>query len=278
MSMAKKILMAVLTGCLIAPGAMALGADITIWDGQHDGTSDPWWDDPGVVHRENNETEPGTVTDDTWDLEGFFFDFDIPTRQATLELVGTYDFAGQGPNVDDQRGPYDPGDLFIIDEFIPDGSFFSSALGGINWFLDIDWVTAGSGFVNYRIFEVTGATTFTVPTVVPESTPWRASGGEFLGNGQAILSTIAGDGTRLSLENGDAGIHNVVSFDWDRIANRIGLTEGDAFTTHWTMSCGNDVVYGSTTQPFVPPIPEPASMALLGMGILGIAMRRRFTA
>jgi hypothetical protein len=46
----------------------------------------------------------------------------------------------------------------------------------------------------------------------------------------------------------------------------------DAMGFHWTMACGNDVVEGGGT-----PIPEPATMLLLGSGLLGIAgLRRKF--
>jgi len=42
---------------------------------------------------------------------------------------------------------------------------------------------------------------------------------------------------------------------------------------HWTMACGNDVVEGGGT-----PIPEPATMLLLGSGLIGLAgyARKRF--
>jgi hypothetical protein len=46
---------------------------------------------------------------------------------------------------------------------------------------------------------------------------------------------------------------------------------------HWTMQCGNDVIRVNDDNPFVP-VPEPSTLALLGLGMAGVALRRKFTA
>ncbi len=52
------------------------------------------------------------------------------------------------------------------------------------------------------------------------------------------------------------------------IANDI-FANSDDLAFHWTMTCGNDVIEGAA------PVPEPATMILLGFGLLGLAGTKR---
>lgn len=45
---------------------------------------------------------------------------------------------------------------------------------------------------------------------------------------------------------------------------------------HWTMQCGNDVINVADNVPLAPPpVPEPSTLVLLGMGALGVVLRTR---
>ena len=46
------------------------------------------------------------------------------------------------------------------------------------------------------------------------------------------------------------------------------LLNGSEIALHWGMTCGNDTIEGSYT---AEPVPEPATLTLLGLGIVGLA-------
>jgi len=79
---------------------------------------------------------------------------------------------------------------------------------------------------------------------------WKGGAGSFMG-----AATYFYDNANNTLEF----TFNTGNLDW---TGPVGF--------HWTMKCGNDVVEGQVSS-----VPEPATMLLVGLGLIGLAGMRR---
>ncbi len=101
----------------------------------------------------------------------------------------------------------------------------------------------------------------------------QSSGTGSFRNGQEVGYNPNG---QSSIGGGTWTIEDVLGSEYDRLVFSFDFPAGIAFGNelglHWAMNCGNDTIEGGAS------VPEPASVALLGTGLLAAARRRRKSA
>lgn len=232
--------------------AFAYGTDITIYD--KNGTGTGWYGD-----GEDEEVEPDMVTGQDWDLEAFFLDDNI------LTMLGGFDF--QNGRFGGYAQVYS-GDIFIdIDGDAIFGDIHNNATSGHKKVSD----TYGYDYVfdlnfndfSYKLFEL-DADSRTQTSYYSQnqgSNPWRYyDGGKEIAASSFVYKTSLTD----AQTGFTGGLHNVVTgID----LTPLGLKPSTEFIAHFTQGCGNDNLMGKGQTP----VPEPATMMLMGIGLISLA-------
>jgi hypothetical protein len=195
-----------------------------------------------------------------YDIEQIFYYYE----DAAVGFTGGVLHVGMVTGYDPANTAFRSGDMFF--DLGAEGSFdVAVATGTENARFGSAWINTGWS---------TSATDF-----FPSSDPYRVvegSGGVIeYGTGLAsgLSATVA-----WGLGVGAGSAHNFleIAIDLDGTQEELvnnGLGAG-GLGLHWTMECGNDEIDVIDDVPLVP-VPEPTTMVLLGMGVLGMALRAR---
>lgn len=248
------------------------GDDITIFDGNkssdsgwYNGSKDARIDQNGNRTREDREVEPGMQTGQVWDAEGFF------QKDNSLTFVA-------GFNLQNGYGGHTSGDLFIdVDVTGPDAAQYGDMHGaqgnqsvqnrfGYDYVFDINWQT-----LEYNVYSLSDLSTTITAFEKPNqgSNPWGYDAGA---NNDTQITSGTVDyniySSRAAIDDYFFGQMHYEASGFD--LSFLGNTD---FIAHWTMSCGNDNLMGQGTVD----VPEPASVALFSLGLIGLGFARRKT-
>jgi hypothetical protein len=249
----------------------ASAADITIYDGQSS-SSTGWYS-----NRENNETEPGTITSQVWDLEKMVIE------GSKLTIQGGYDFrTGAYSN----NKWYQRGDILIDlngdarTTFTSSDSANKTANSYFNYDFAIHFSTT-SGDLSYTIVDLNSNSKFVSVTDIQKSNPWRLDDA-YLTDAKAGINYDGKSGSFNAqfdtLASDVEGNHYALTVDLANYEPLLAaIKAASEMLVKYTMECGNDTILGLAAVPslgLASVADGGTTLALFGLALGGLALFR----
>ncbi len=169
------------------------------------------------------------------------------------------------------------GDLFLSSAWTPDitaanylnDDHSTGTLWTYGVKLDDNWGTANSTR-SAALYELTGATNDDNVRLTDD----LFNSGTFRNGQEVLVDDRSGNANALANSVSWYSLNGSGQINFEIDLAGTSLLSGSEIALHWGATCGNDTIEGS----YVPSVPEPDTIALLGIGLAGLAgaeVRRR---
>jgi hypothetical protein len=216
----------------------------------------------------DDQVSPGCVTGNQWDLESTLLD------GSQLSIVSSYNLK-DGQFASGWNKTFTSGDIFIdingdaknaSNPAVGDLTYstFPNSLVKYDYALHLDF--SANTYTAFQLSDASIVSNVYWDNHNAQGNPFQyVSGGTQIGGTYSLTyKTGLADNAALGYTSWESPtLHNSVTVD---LAN-LNLSDGQKFTSHFTIGCGNDVAVGQGTIK----VPEPGAFSMIFLGLLSLA-------